>query len=118
MKKSALMIGWNRPVAGREMAAVEHFQSAMAYMGKLKAAGTIDSFEPVLLQTHGGDLNGFVLVKGNTDKLDTLVTTDEWRDMIIKSNILLQGHGVISGLYGEELQQEMGRYGRIAQQTR
>lgn len=118
MKKTALFIGWNRPVAGREAAAMEHFQSAMNYMGKLKGAGTIDSFEPVLLHTHGGDMNGFVLVKGDTDKVNALVDTDEWRDMIVKSNLLLQQHGVIRAIFGDELQAEMGRYGKTLQQVR
>jgi hypothetical protein len=118
MKKTALFIGWNRPLAGREAAALEHFQSAMNYMGKLKGAGTIDSFEPVLLNTHGGDMNGFVLLRGDNDKLNALVDTDEWRDMILKSNILLQQHGVIRAFVGEELQSEMGRYGKILQQVR
>lgn len=116
--KKALVIGWTRPVPGRETAAVELFQEAMGYMGKLQAAGTIESFEPVLMQPHGGDLNGFVLVKGNGDKLDTMVKTDEWRDLVVKSNMLLQGYGVIAAFYGEEIQQEMVRYGRIAQKTK
>jgi hypothetical protein len=116
--KKALLIGWTRPVPGRETAAVEHFQYAMSYMGKLQQAGTIESFEPVLLQPHGGDLNGFVLVKGNAEKIDALQRTDDWRDLVVRSNILLQGHGVIAGVCGEELQQDMVRYGRIAQTTK
>lgn len=116
--KKALVIGWTRPIPGRETAAVEHFQFAMNYMGKLQQAGTIESFEPVLMAPHGGDLNGFVLVKGNAEKIDALQRTDEWRDLVTKSNILLQNHGVIAAVYGEELQQDMARYGRLAQQTK
>ena len=118
MKKTALFIGWNRSVAGRESAALEHFAYAMNYLGKQKAAGSIDSFEPVVLQSHGGDLNGFVLIQGNRDKVEAMMQTEEWRDIEVKSNMLLQGHGIIRGFVGEDLQAEMARFGRLSQQIK
>lgn len=35
--------------------------------------GEIDGFDPVLLDAHGEDLNGFFLIKGDRRKLDALV---------------------------------------------
>jgi hypothetical protein len=45
------------------------FQEAMQYYAQLQHQGEIDSFEPVQLESHGGDLQGFLLLRGDTDKL-------------------------------------------------
>ena len=45
------------------------FNEVLEYWTSLQQQGEIESFETVLLESHGGDLNGFVLVRGDQDKL-------------------------------------------------
>ena len=82
MADHALFIGWNRPIPGREGGAMEAFQSGLAYFAKKVEAGEIESFEPVVLAAHGGDMNGFILVRGDSDKLTKLRDSDEFLDMM------------------------------------
>jgi hypothetical protein len=96
MADRVLFIGWNRPVVGREQQAMELWQKAMEYYGKLQADGRIESFEPVILTAHGGDLNGFVMLRGGAEKL-----AESWRklgEMIPLSISLLRQDTACKGL--------------------
>ncbi|HSR30912.1 MAG TPA: hypothetical protein VLY63_10130, partial [Anaerolineae bacterium] len=72
MSYNVVFVGWDRAVPGRETASLELFQEFHVYLGGLQGQGTIDSFETVLLAAHGGDLNGFVLIRGEQGKLDAM----------------------------------------------
>ena len=108
-----LFIGWNRPVPGREKTAVDLFRQALAYYGELKASGQIESFEPVLLGVHGGDLNGFILVKGEQAKLDAVQHSEKFLDLTTKVALNVQGVGVIRGWSGESLAAQVQRYANV-----
>ena len=101
MANSALFIGWNRSVAGREQQAMDLFMKVMEYYGKLQNDGKIESFEPVVLSNHGGDLNGFVLIKGDAAKLDKVRREDTFRNFSIEANFCLENFGVIDGYIGD-----------------
>ena len=79
MADAGLFIGWGEVVRGREAEAVETFNSTMEYFGGLQADGTIESIEPVFLEPHGGDLQGFFFLRGEAEKLATLRVDDEFR---------------------------------------
>ena len=53
--------------------------------------GRIESFEPVMLAAHGGDLNGFFLLKGEVEKLDEVRRDDTFRNLTIEANYCLDG---------------------------
>ena len=42
----------------------------LGYYTKLQERGEIESFEAVLLEPHGGELGGFLLLRGEAEKLD------------------------------------------------
>ena len=65
MADAGLFIGWGEVVRGREERAVEVFGETVEYYGRLQADGRIESFEPCLLEPHGGDLAGFILIRGS-----------------------------------------------------
>ena len=67
MAMGALFIGWGQAVHGREQKALEVFQEALRYSGRLQQDGEIQSFEPVALEPHGGDLAGFLLINSDPD---------------------------------------------------
>jgi hypothetical protein len=108
----ALFIGWNRSERGKEKQALEAFSSALAYYGKLVQTGQIESFEPVILNPHGGDLNGFILIRGTADKLAAVQDSDEFRDLTTLADMSVGGIGVIGGFVGEGVVREIARFQR------
>lgn len=107
MSKSVIFVGWNRTIPGREKEAGELFQEIMGYVIQLEQEGTIDSFEPVLLTAHGGDLNGFVLIRGEISKLQELKRTEAWRTHVTRAILHTEGFGVIDGVTGEGVSEQM-----------
>lgn len=110
MSKHVIFIGWNRPIPGREKESAVVFQESLAYMAQLQQAGTIESFEPVLLNPHGGDLNGFVLVRGELAKLQSLSTDETWQKNATRSGIVVEGFGMVHGFTSEGVAEQMARW--------
>jgi hypothetical protein len=113
VSSNLIFFGWDRPVPGREQMSVEHFGEFLEYLTGLQRQGAIDSFEPVLLNPHGGDLNGFLLIRGNNDALDALVASDEWMNHVSRGGLHLEGMGLIRGASGDLVMEWMERYSRI-----
>jgi hypothetical protein len=112
MANHGLFVGWNRPVTGRETVAVELFNSFISYLGKQQQAGAVESFEPVFMHPHGGDMNGFVIVRGDRTKLNQMIASDEWYDLLTRINLAVDGVGVIPAFIGQEVATQMTRYQR------
>ena len=110
MADRVLFMGWNRPVVGREEQANQLFQKAMEYNGKLLADGRIESFEPVILSQHGGDLNGFVLVRGSAEKLAKVQEDDAYLDLLTEARYCIDGFGVVAGYTGEGVTEILSRW--------
>ena len=113
MGDRVLFIGWNRPVAGREQQAMQLFQKTMEFNGKLQADGRIESYEPVLLAAHGGDLNGFLLLKGNAEQLAEVRRDDAFLDLQVEAGYCLQGFGIVLGYIGEGLTDLLSRWSKL-----
>jgi hypothetical protein len=103
MANHALVIGWNRAVTGREARALEGFQRSIAFWTKQIKDGNVESFEPFLLTPHGGDLNGFILVKGDRDKLNAVRWSEEFQDIQYDAMQYLDGLGVSDALAGDAI---------------
>ncbi len=95
MADSGLFIGWGASRSGKEAAAGKLFQEGVAYWNGLQAAGEIESFELVLLSAHGGDLGGFALLRGDPERLGRLRMTPEFRSLVLRAGICLEGFGVV-----------------------
>jgi hypothetical protein len=106
MRKEAIMadaiifVGWDRPIVGREKQAMQLFQKVTEYNSKLQADRKIESFEVVILRAHGGDLNGFILLKGDAEKLSEIQREDTFVKFTIEAHYCLQGYGVVPGYTG------------------
>ena len=109
----AVLFGWNRVVPGSEQKALVLFQEAVGFWGQQQQAGNIESFEPFFLSPHGGDLNGFILVRGQPDKLNQILASDEYITIELRATLLLEGHGVIRAICGEEITRQMGIYQQL-----
>lgn len=113
MADRILFLGWNRSVTGREQQALKLFEKGMEFFGKLQTDGRIESFEPVLLSAHGGDLNGFVMLRGDAEKLSDVRQDDTFINFAIEANHCLEDFGVILGYIGEGLTDSFARYSEL-----
>jgi hypothetical protein len=100
MAENVIFIGWDRVVVGREKQAMQLWQKAMEYYSKLQTAGRIEGFDAVILSPHGGDLNGFVILKGDEKKLEEIRREDTFVQYVIEGTHCLQGYGVVPGYIG------------------
>jgi hypothetical protein len=110
MADFGVFIGFGFPARGREEGAVKSFQELLQLLGAQASQGIIESFEPVLLQAHGGDLGGFVLVRGERGKLDGMVASPEFQRLVLRAQTVVDHIGVVNCLLGGELQRQMGTF--------
>ena len=110
MADGGLFIGFGDPVRGREAQAVELFNEAIAYYTRLQEEGEIESFEPVFLEPHGGDLNGFILIRGDAEKLAALRVSEEFTQFALRATLVVDGFGVVGADMAERLQRQMEYY--------
>ena len=95
---------------GREVKSLEVFNEGLQYWTRLQQSGEIESFEPVALEPHGGDLAGFVLIRGDRDKLNQLRNSTEWMRLNDRANTVVDGLGIVSAYIGEDLQRLFAAY--------
>jgi hypothetical protein len=107
MASNVILFGWKRSIPGREKVSAQHFDEYVKYLVGLQQKGAIQGFETVLLDIHGGDLNGFFLIKGESAKLDALMSTTEWVTHITRASLHLDGSGVVRGVTGNDVMERM-----------
>ena len=107
MGSNALLFGWNRSIPGRERISGAHFEEFVGYLTGLQEAGTIESFDVVFLNNHGGDLNGFFLIRGEHAHLGTMMSSPEWEQHMIRAAMHLEESGAIRGVTGERVAERM-----------
>jgi hypothetical protein len=110
MADAGLFIGWGAPVRGREAKGLEVFNEALAYYGRLQQEAAIESFEPVILEPHGGDLQGFILLRGSEDRLARLRVDDEFVRLSTRAGLIVESVGVIGAALGDGLQDSIATY--------
>ena len=115
MANAGIMIGWSRAIAGREAIANTKFAEFGAYLGKLQAENRIESFEPVIMRPHGGDLNGFFLVRGTEAKLAELRATDHWKDWETWGGFHMDNFGAVDCMLGDSIGTSMARWAKHIQ---
>ncbi len=98
MAENALFIGFGSPRAAKEAAAIKNFEESVAYAEGLKAAGEIESVEYVLLTSHGGDLNGFFLMRGDPEKLARVSIAPEFQRLTMRASVSSEAVGVINAV--------------------
>jgi hypothetical protein len=104
MKKAALFVGWGALIPGREEAGGNVLAGALQFLQQLQEQGRVDSFEAVALDPHGGDLAGFVLVKGDKDAMSELRMSDEFLRILVRVQRVHQRVGVVNAYTGAEMQ--------------
>ena len=62
---------------------------------------------------HGGDLNGFFLIRGEPAKLDAVIASDAWSTHITRGGMHLEGVGVTRGATGELVMERMALWSKL-----
>jgi hypothetical protein len=107
---AALFIGWGQVVRGREKRAVQVFNESVEYWGGLQGDGKIQDFEVVLLTPHGGDLQGFALVRGSQEQIGALRADEEFARRVARADQIVESQGVVDAVIGEGIGREMATY--------
>jgi hypothetical protein len=110
MADAALFIGWGQVVRGREKRAVQVFNESVEYWGGLQGDGKIEDFEIVLLAPHGGDLQGFALLRGSREQIGALRADDEFDRRTARADMIIDSQGVVDAVIGEGVARVMGIY--------
>jgi hypothetical protein len=110
MADTAIFVGFGNPVRGRERKAIQVFDEAMQYYGRLQQEGTVESVEPVFLEPHGGDLNGFILLRGERARLAEVWTSEEFERLNLRAGLVVEGFGVVGGALGDRVATQMAQY--------
>ena len=110
MADAALFIGWGQVVRGREKRAVQVFNESVEYWGSLQGDGRIEDFEVVLLGPHGGDLQGFALLRGSQDQMGALRADEEFQRRTTRADLIIESQGVVDALVGEGIARGMAQY--------
>ena len=100
MDTNAVFFAWNRSIPGREHLSAEHFGQFVHYLDGLQKSAAIDSYEVVFLDPHGGDMNGFFLIRASGAKLTALLGSTAWVTHMTRVVHHLEGAGVIRGVTG------------------
>ena len=113
MANAVIFLGWNRPSVGREQQARQLFQKTLEFYGKLQTEGRIENFEPVILSAHGGDLNGFILIRGDAKKLSEIKRDETFVDLVIEGEYCVDGFGHVDGYIEDGLIDVMSRWEKL-----
>lgn len=118
MAGAGLFIGWGAPITGREAKGLDVFNESVQYWGTLQQDGKIESFEVVLLTPHGGDLEGFALLRGSSEQVAALIIDEELERITTRASLIVQRVGVVPAVLGDGLERSIGTYQQqIAEMT-
>ena len=90
MADAGLFIGWGQVVRGREDRALEVFNETVEYYGQLQADGRVESWDVALLQPHGGELAGYVMLRGSQEQIDAINGDENFERVCVQLDALTE----------------------------
>jgi hypothetical protein len=108
MADHGLFLGFGRPARGREVQAAKVFGETLAYYGELQKKGEIESFQVAILEAHGGDLGGFILLRGERDRLAKIRASAEFERLLLRGGFIVENIGVVTALLDGEAARFVG----------
>jgi len=110
MAEAGLFIGWGPPVRGREAKGLEVFTEALSFWAGQQDSGAIESYEPVIIGPHGGDLYGFILVRGSEGQVADLRANEEFQRLNARAGLIVERFGVVDAAVGEGVGEAISVY--------
>ena len=110
MADAGLFIGWGEVVRGREDRALDVFNETLELYGQMQADGRIEDFEVALLGPHGGELQGFVMLRGSEAQIDAAGRDEDFLRVMTKASLIVDDLGIIPAAINEGLARSMAIY--------
>jgi hypothetical protein len=107
---SGLFIGWGEVVRGREDRALDVFNETVEMYGQMQADGRIESFDLALLNPHGGELQGFAMLRGSEAQIDAAGRDEDFQRLMTKASLVVDDLGIIPAAINEGLARAMAIY--------
>jgi hypothetical protein len=110
MADAGLFIGWGQVVRGREDRALEVFNETIELYGQMQSDERIEDFEVALLNPHGGELQGYVMLRGSEEQIDAVRRSEDFERVMTRGSLVVDDLGVIDAAIGEGLGRAMSIY--------
>jgi hypothetical protein len=85
----------------------------MQFYSKLQSDGRIESFDTIVLDNHGGDLNGAIILKGSAKQIEGVRQDRAWIELMVEAGYCIEGVGGVSGYIGEGTMDIMSVYMKL-----
>ena len=109
MADAALFIGFGEVVRGREKRALKNFNDSVEYYTGLQNEGRIESFDVTLLGPHAR-LNGFAMLRGTEEQLDSVRRSKEFRVQVARARLIVDELVIADAYIGGGLAQVLSEY--------
>ena len=111
MANAGLFLGWGTAVSGREAKSLEMFQTeVLPFFQGQQDSGTIESYEVVFLEPHGGDLDGFILARGDREKIVSLRSSDDYTRLLTRGQFVVSSLGAVGASVADGIQDGITMY--------
>jgi hypothetical protein len=117
MAEAALCTVFGDPVPGREKQALNVYNDTMQYWGRLQQEGKIERFDITVLTPTGGDVNGFIVVRGTAEQIDSVRRTKEFQQLLNRVQLVVSHLRVNDAYVDEGLAQIMSQYQEVVEQA-
>ena len=110
MADYGLFIGFGWPVRGREQKAAQVFNEGVELWKRWQQEGTIETWDAVFLEPHGGDIGGFFLLGGERDKIALARSSDELSQFATRAQLIVENLGIVGAEMGERIGAQMAQF--------
>jgi len=108
MAEVALCTVWGDPIPGRKKQALNVYNEAMQYWAGLQQEEKIERFDVTVLALSGGDMAGFLVVRGTSKQIDSVRRSKEFQQYIAGGQLVASHLSVALANVDEGLAQFMG----------
>jgi hypothetical protein len=112
MANAARVFFWGPPIPGREQKALQHFNDVTQFYAKKKEKGEIESYEAIFFDHFSSELDGILIVRADSDKLDKIFQSDESVNFRHRAELLLSNYKVAMGIVGEGIKEGLASYAK------
>lgn len=107
MLSNAILLTWDVRCRDASRWELSSFKTHLQYMGALKSAGTIESFDPLFLEPRGVGIAGLILIRGEPQKLTELTQQDDWSKLMLRAQMTLKNPALVRGYMGAVIGERM-----------
>ena len=106
MQETATFVGWGARLPGRELSAIQTFKEFTELLEDLKQTREIEDYLPVVLGPHGGELEGFVLIFAEPEKIAKIVKREDVHKLQLRAQFEHTKFSVIPAVVGKGVEAE------------